>query len=137
MDRVWGNHTTIQKSITAKDTEMVVAIGTGVDFKHADNGHFYATLRNGNVREVVKVVGRVGDKFTIERGQDGTTPQTFPKGACVDVEWNPSQLCEFVKNCVTGDFAKITAGTVCMTCDTCIEYDDGGHIIRVNGAKTC
>lgn len=136
VQHVWGKHTTLRKPL-GSETEMTVALGDGIDFKAADNGHFYATLRNGNTIEFVKVVGRKGDVFTIERGQDGTTAQTFPAGSCVDVEWNPSQLCEFTKQCVTGDSDKIAAGTVCFTCDTCIEYDAGGHIISVNGAKTC
>lgn len=137
VDKVYGLHTKIGKGLRATDKELTVAMGAGINFKSADDGYFYVTLRNGNVREVVKVVGRKGDVFTIERGQDNTTAQTFPAGACVDVEWNPTQLCEFVQGCVTGDKHKIPAGTVCMTCDTCIEYDDGGHIIRVNGAKQC
>ena len=137
VDKVWGKHSTLGKSVHISDKEMTIAMGNGTDFRAADNGYFYATLRNGNVREVVKVVGRRNDTFTIERGQDGTTPQTFPAGACVDVEWTPTQLCEYVRNCVKGDANKIPAGTVCFTCDTCLEYDAGGHIIGVNGAKQC
>lgn len=68
-----------QKPITAKDTEMVVAIGTGLDFKGADDGYFYATLRNGNVREVVKVVGRIGDKFTVSEGRMWCYPTNVPE----------------------------------------------------------
>lgn len=67
----------------------------------------YVEVRNGSVREVVKVVGRVGDKLTVERGQDNTVAQSFSTGACVDVEWNPQQLCEYIQQCSTGDAAKI------------------------------
>lgn len=137
VDKVYGLHTSLGVDLKASDKNLVVKHGAGLNFRSADAGHFYVTLRHGNVREVVKVVGRTGDTFTIERGQDNTVAQTFPRGACVDVEWNPLQLCEFVQGCVTGDKHKIPAGVVCMTCDTCIEYDDGGHIIKINGAKQC
>lgn len=137
VNKVWGKHTTLAKNISSSDKTLSLPIGIGVGFKSADDGHYYITLRNGSVREVVKVVGRVGDTLTVERGQDNTVAQTFPTGACVDVEWNPQQLCEYIQQCSTGDTAKIKAGTVCITCNTCIEYDEGGHLISVNGAKQC
>lgn len=132
---VWGRKTTTTKSISAKDTTIRVA--NGVLFEPKDGTHYYATLINGDSREVVKVTRREGDVLTVERGQDNTSALTFPSGVCVKVEWNPQQLCKFVKQCATGDSHKIKAGTVCFTCDTCLEYDEGGHIIQVNGAKGC
>ena len=137
VDKVYGVRTTLGRILTNKDNELTVSLGAGTQFKPADDGYYYITLRSGNLREVVKVTGRKGDTFTVVRGQDNTTAQAFPIGACVDVEWNPMQLCEYVQNCVTGDAHKIAAGTVCFTCDTCFEYDEGGHIIAVNGAKKC
>lgn len=132
---VWGRKTKTTKSVSAKDTTIRVSNGMMFDVK--DNTHYYATLINRDTREVVKVTRRDGDILTVERGQDNTSAQSFPSGVCVKVEWNPQQLCEFIKQCATGDSHKITAGTVCFTCDTCIEYDEGGHIINVNGAKGC
>lgn len=137
VDRVWGVKTKVGASITANDTEIKVNQGAGILFKPADDGHFYLTIRNNNVREVVKVVGRTNDTLTVERGQDGTTPQTFSAGACVEVEWNPSQLCEFVNSCVTGDYHKIKPQTLCVQCGTCLKIDEGGHIVEVNGVKGC
>lgn len=132
---VWGRKTTATKSIQATDTTIRVANGLLLEPKAGT--HFYATLSNGNTREVVKVTRREGDTLTVERGQDNTTALSFPSGTCIKVEWTPQQLCEFVKQCATGDSHKITAGTVCFTCDTCLEYDEGGHIVQVNGAKGC
>lgn len=137
VESVWGLHTTLARNITKTDTQIQVPMNTGHLFKGADAGHFYMTVRNGTVREVVKVVGRMGDTFTVERGMDNTTPQTFPRGSCLDVEWVPTQLCEFVNNCIKGDRDKIKAGTVCISCDTCLEVDAGGHIVAINGAKEC
>lgn len=137
VNNVWGLHSQLGANITSKDTEIKLRAGSGIQFKAADDGHFYVTLRNKNVREVVKVVGRTGDTLTVERGHDGTTPQTFSTGACVDVEWNPSQLCEFVTQCVTGDSNKIKPQTVCVQCGTCLTLDAGGHVVEVNGVKGC
>ena len=93
---VWGRKTTTTKSISAKDTTIRVA--NGVLFEPKDGTHYYATLINGDSREVVKVTRREGDVLTVERGQDNTSALTFPSGVCVKVEWNPQQLCEFVKH---------------------------------------
>lgn len=132
---VWGRKTYTTKSISAQDTSIRVADGALLEPRQGT--HFYATLINGDTREVVKVTRRDGQTLVVERGQDDTQAMTFPSGVCIKVEWNPVQLCEFVKQCATGDSHKINAGTVCFTCDTCIEYDDGGHIVKVNGATGC
>jgi hypothetical protein len=103
---VWGRKTKTTKSVSAKDTTIRVSNGMMFDVK--DNTHYYATLINGDTREVVKVTRRDGDILTVERGQDNTSAQSFPSGVCVKVEWNPQQLCEFIKQCATGDSHKIT-----------------------------
>lgn len=137
VDKVYGQHTSLAKSLSAMDTTMAISMGTGSKFRLGDGGHYYVTIKHGAVREVVKVVGRIGDTFTVERGQDNTSPINFPYGSCVYVEWNPQQLCEYIKQCAVGDSAKIAAQDICFTCDTCIKIDDGGHITAVNGGDGC
>ena len=128
----------LAKPITASDNEIMVPMGEGVRFKIPSYDHFYITVRNGGIREYMKVTSVVGDKLKVERGVDDTTATSFPKGSCVKVEWNPSQLCEFVTNCVDSPAKKgIEPQTICWTCDTCIEIDEGGHIISVNGSNKC
>lgn len=135
VSKVWGRKTSTIKSISAKDSTL--AVRDGALFEPNNGDHYYATIYNGNTREVVKVTRRDGNTLTVDRGQDGTSATSFPSGACVKVEWNPQQLCEFIKQCSTGDSHKINPGTVCFTCDTCLEYDEGGHIINVNGSIGC
>jgi hypothetical protein len=134
----FGLVTELSKQITAKDNVITVPVGDGIRFKVPSTDHFYITVRNGGIREYMKVTSVNGDKFHVERGQDETTASSFPKGSCVKVEWNPSQLCEFVSSCTGGEVKKtIEPQTICWTCDTCIEIDEGGHIIGVNGSDKC
>lgn len=133
----YGLVSELTKQISAKDTELVLPVGDGVKFAVPNSDHFYVTVRNGGQREYMKVTTVAGNKLHVERGVDDTTPVSFPKGACVKVEWNPSQLCEFVQNCTGKDSHKINPQVVCLTCDTCLEVDEGGHIINVNGGEKC
>jgi len=132
----WGLSTRISKAISPSDTQIKLPLGDGSKFRMSDTDHFYLTLRNGGVREVVKVVARNGDELTVERGQDGTTAQSFGANSCANVEWNPAQLCEFVKGCV-GGCAKITPQTFVIGCGTAIEINECGNIIDINGSEKC
>lgn len=135
---VHGLRSELAKAIYKTDKILQLPVGEGVRFKIPKTDHFYMTIRNGSNREYVKVVDVKGDVLSVERGEDGTTPGNFPKGSCLEVDWNPSQLCEFVRTCLNGgNQAKITPQTICFTCDTCVEVDEGGHIINVNGSEKC
>lgn len=72
--------TTLASAITASDTSITVATGTGALFPTITGvDYFYCTLQstNGAPREIVKVTATVGDTFTVVRGQDGTTASAF------------------------------------------------------------
>lgn len=72
--------TTLASGITNSATSLTVATGTGTLFPTITAPQFFiATLENvaGTVREIVKVTARSGDTFTIVRGQEGTTAQSF------------------------------------------------------------
>ena len=134
----FGNISELSKPISSSDKVITLPMGDGVRFKVPSSDHFYITVRNGSSREFMKVTSVIGDKLHIERGVDDTTALSFPKGSCVKVEWNPSQLCEFVKGCVNVESKKgIEPQTICWSCDTCIEIDEGGHIVNVNGSNKC
>lgn len=45
-----------------------------------------------NYYEIVKVIGCSGGVVDIERGDEGTTPLTFPIGACVYFTWTSANL---------------------------------------------
>lgn len=77
---------TIKKAIVASSTSLVVASGTGALFPTLSSGeYFYATLVGQDAMEIVKVTARDGDTFTIARGQDGTTAQSFSVGDVIEL----------------------------------------------------
>lgn len=133
---VWGKCTKLASAITAKDTQITLPVGEGSKFRINTDEHFYLTLRNGGVMEVVKVVARKGDILTVERAQDNTTAQTFGKDSCACVEWNPQQLCEFVKNCA-GGCTNITPQTFVVGCGTSLTVNECGNIVKINGSEKC
>ena len=79
--------TTLSLGITSIAVALTVAIGGGAKFPALSGGDvFYATLANsGGAVEIVKVTARVGDVFTIVRGQDGTTALAWNIGDKVEL----------------------------------------------------
>lgn len=73
---------TLAAAITSTSaTSLTVATGQGALFPNPTGGNFFLlTLTNGSAMEIVKVTGVSGDVFTIVRGQEGTTPNTFAVG---------------------------------------------------------
>lgn len=132
----WGRCSKLAKSITSTDTEIRLPYGDGIKFAINDTEHFYMTLKNGGVREVVKVVSRIGDRLIIERAQDNTSAHAFGVGSCTCVEWNPAQLCEYMHSCVQG-CTNITPQTVVVGCGTSISVNACGNIIAINGSEKC
>lgn len=132
----WGKCTKLAKAITPKDTQIQLPVGDGSKFRLNDDDHFYLTLKNGGVREVVKVVARVGDTLTVERGQDGFSAQSFGKDSCACVDWTPTMLCEFMQQCV-GGCTKIKPQTFVIKCGTAVEINECGNIVSVNGSEKC
>ena len=133
----WGRSSKLASAITKEQTIFKLENGDGVKFRISDSDHFYLTLYNGNVREVVKVVNVDRDTLTVERGQDETVSMSFPKGSCVIFEWNPVQLCEFIHQCANENTTKIKPQTVCSADCFCLDLDEGGHVIRVNRSAGC
>jgi len=127
---------TIEK-IAPGDSVLRLQNGVSQYFAPASGAHYYATLVDGHRREIVQVTGGSGTELYISRGQDDTDPLHFPAGTCVIVEWNPAQLCEFMKQCVDGSGPVISPGTFCLDCTTCITVDAGGRITDIDGAEGC
>jgi hypothetical protein len=77
--------TTLGAAITSTSaTSLTVASGTGALFPTlSGSDYFLVTLTNNSAMEIVKVTAVSGDVFTIVRGQESTTPNTFPVGATV------------------------------------------------------
>lgn len=80
-------YSTLAASISAVVTTITVDVGHGSRFPTISDGNFfYATLIDvSNVLEIVKVVGRAGDVFTVTRGQDGTIGHAYTAGDRIEL----------------------------------------------------
>jgi len=78
--------TTVAGSITASDTTVNVAAGTGIFFPPiiAGSGNFFCLTfydqATKTINEIVHCTNVSGDTFTIVRGQEGTTPRAWTSG---------------------------------------------------------
>ena len=76
----------ITTAIAPSSTSLEVTSGTGALFPAlSSDEYFYATLVGQDAMEIVKVTARDGDTFTITRGQDGTTAQSFSAGDVIEL----------------------------------------------------
>ena len=130
------NRTRLIKAIGALDTTLYITQGQGDKFMVPAGDHYFATIRTGDIREFVKVVSADFDKLHVVRAQDNSTAHSFPVDACITVEWNPEQLCGYVKTCALGMEISGVSGTVCIDCGTCLTLDSG-KITKVNGEQKC
>jgi hypothetical protein len=79
--------TSLASDINDLVTSLTVATGLGSLFPTLSGGdYFYCTLSDfaGNI-EIVKVTARSGDTFTIVRGQDNTTADSWTAGDKVEL----------------------------------------------------
>ena len=81
--------TTLLATIDADATEITVAPGTGELFptiSPVKDEFFICTLINTQGGfEIVRVTARVGDRFTVLRGMEGTTALPFEQGSIVEL----------------------------------------------------
>ena len=137
----FGATGTLGQPLTATATTMALSSGQGSRFGPLPAGdYFYATVKSGGTREVVKVTALAGDVAIIVRAVDNTAATSFVSGACVTIEWNPAQLCEFARSCAISAAlvpTGVTPGTYCTNCTTCFEVGADGRITKVNGATAC
>jgi len=135
-----GTSARLAAPMTAGQLTMRLAAGAGQAIDPGAGNHVWVTLREGVRFERVKVVGRVGDLLTLEaRGADNSTAQAWPTGACVIVEWNPAQLCEFVQNCMDGaaEPTGVEPQTICTASCACFDVGADGRITRISGGQSC
>ena len=83
MTILWSNNasSTVAGSITATDTVVALAAGTGIKFPNPTAGNYFVATfydqATKTINEIVHCTARVGDTCTIVRGQEGTTPQAW------------------------------------------------------------
>jgi hypothetical protein len=89
--QLWTNNAISKLNQNISDTDMTLTVlpGTGNYFPNIVNSddYFLVTLEDTNATklEIVKIVNRVGDVFTIgQRGYEGTTPQSWTTDDFVD-----------------------------------------------------
>ena len=134
----WSASSKLTNPIGTTDTQLKVNAGDGFKFVVPPDDYYYATLRANGVFEHVRVVAVDSDTLVVQRGQDNTVAQSFPANTCIVVEWNPAQLCEYVKQCALNETPTgVIPGTYCMSCDTCFEIGADGRIKAVNGSTQC
>lgn len=132
-----GRSTKILARLAVDSLEIRLPTGQGPHYRPTEGDHYYATLVDGQRREIVQVTGGAGDRLWIRRAQDGTDSQVWAAGTCLLVEWNAQQLREFIQQTVEGPEPVLEPGTYCLDCTTCIEIDSFGRIVRVDGAEQC
>lgn len=74
--------TTISAGITATDTTVNLASGSGALFPPPVAGQsFVGELGQSSTHELVLVTGRSGDALTVQRGYDNTSAAAFSSGS--------------------------------------------------------
>jgi len=95
--------TTIASSLNTTQTAVSVATGTGALFPTPGVGQYFAlTLTaagntTGIPNEIVYVTAVAGDNFTIQRGQEGTSPNSWSVGASAQNLWTKGQALALVQ----------------------------------------
>lgn len=130
----YGNTTTLVAA--ASNTTNTFKVADSDKFAVPAGDWFYATVKFNGTREFVKVMKAANGELTVVRAQDGSAANAFPKGACLEVEWNPQQLCEYIKTC--SDCPQVTGvdGVFCIDCGSCLTIEHG-KITAVNGEVKC
>lgn len=97
--------TTLRAPVGTGDTQLQLAIGTGVLFNAVTTGNYvYVTVNDATTVEVMKYTSTgivVNDTIIVTRAQDGTTAKFFPTGSCVAIGWNVEQVTDLITQTVT------------------------------------
>lgn len=132
----YGNSGHLAQAASLSEVLLRVSPADAPKFSVPPGDHYYLTIREGSRREVVKVTRTEGTVLHAARAQDGTTGQSFSTRACIQVEWNPKQLTEYI-GVVDPPSNNIAPGTYCLGCSTCIDVDSSGRITAINNAEDC
>jgi len=89
----------LASGINASATSLTVTAGSGVLFPVLSGSkYFYCTLANtSGALEIIKVTARSSDTFTMIRGQDGTTAQSWNANDKVELRLVAANLNDLVK----------------------------------------
>lgn len=96
---------TLASGISAGDTSITVATGTGGIFPTLTGSQFcYCTLQNttGTVVEIVKVTAHSGDNFTVVRAQESTAASSFSTGDKFELRLTAGEINQLFSAVVQG-----------------------------------
>ena len=93
----WENNakTELIQPISETDTQILITPGSGSKFPNiSDNQFFLVTIINPVTceYEIVKVIDKSDDAFTVIRGQEETVPRAFPSGSKVELRLTAETL---------------------------------------------
>ena len=90
---------TLLGGILAADGTLTLDVGEGSFFPSPIVGVEYCVLvieDIGGIKEVVHMTERVGDVLSVDRGEEGTTPQDYIAGSRVELRATAGFFTEFV-----------------------------------------
>lgn len=120
MPQLFANNaaSTLAAAITAADTSLTLATGTGSKFPSPTAGDFFLlTLTQAGQEtswEIVKVTARAGDVLTVVRAQEGGPAAAWGIGAKAEL--------------------RITAGALDAKADASVVGDIAAALTAINGA---
>lgn len=136
--QLYGNNakSTLLLAIGPTDTVFSVASGHGGRFPTIteSNQFFLVTLESAGIIEVCKVISRIGDSVTVERSQEGTTANSFPIGAQIQMRVTKDTLARMARlTDRLGDIDSVDNLPSVLTATgnsfLCVSADDGGNPI--------
>lgn len=133
---------TLLLAIGPTDAVFSVVSGQGGRFPTltASNQFFLVTLESAGLIEVCKVTSKIGDSFTVSRGQEGTNPNSFPIGTQVQMRVTKDTLGRMARlTDRLGDLDSIDSLPAISTATgnsfLCLSSDDSGNpIIATKGS---
>jgi hypothetical protein len=138
--------TVLAGSISNTATALAVGAGTGALFPNPNPGDtFYITLTDAATRtnvEIMIVTSRVGDTFTVIRGQEGTAAQNWLANDIVTNRWTAAQAAAMLQQgqaqSQSGNYAQDVGSTNAYQCSLTppISTPVLGMPIRVKIANT-
>lgn len=141
--QLYGNNakSTLLLAIGPTDTVFSVVSGQGSRFPTiaSANEFFLITFESAGLIEVCKVISKIGDSFTVERSQEGTTANSFPIGAQVQMRVTKDTLARMARlTDRLGDIDTVdnlpSVSTATGNSFLCASADDGGNpIIATKG----
>ena len=107
--------TTLFSSVTVSDSQIVVSPGGGALFPAAGGSNYFMVTVVDNTTgllEIMRVINRSGDTFTVARAQEGTTARAFPTGSPVELRLTAQSIFDVVGSVIPRGIITMWSGAV-------------------------